>query len=175
MSSAPDPSVQPPRGPSVPAPPAQGARGVLPRLAHLYWRFARPMTLGVRAAILHPDKGVFLVKHSYVAGWHLPGGGVEAGETILASMVREVDEEANIVVTGEPVLHGVFFNVHASRRDHVLVYVVTTFTERGPRLPDREIVEASFFPLDRLPEDTTRGTRERLDEIARRRPLSPYW
>ncbi|MFZ4533893.1 MAG: NUDIX domain-containing protein [Alsobacter sp.] len=133
------------------------------------------MTLGVRAAILHPDKGVFLVKHSYVAGWHLPGGGVEAGETILASMMREVEEEANIEVTGEPVLHGVFFNIHASRRDHVVVYVVTTFTERGPRLPDREIVEASFFPLDGLPVDTTRGTRERLDEIAGHRPLSPTW
>lgn len=172
MSSGPTPPVRP--GPAVPTPSAVG-RGALRRLAHLYWRFARPMTLGVRAAILHPDKGVFLVKHTYVAGWHLPGGGVEAGETILASMVREVEEEANIEVTGEPALHGVFFNVHASRRDHVVVYVVTTFTERGPRLPDREIVEASFFPLDRLPEDTTRGTRERLDEIAGRRPLSPYW
>jgi len=174
MSSAPSPPDPARHSPAVPAP-STGWRRVLRRLAHLYWRFARPMTLGVRAAILHPDKGVFLVKHSYVAGWHLPGGGVEAGETIVASMAREVEEEANIVVTGEPVLHGVFFNVHASRRDHVVVYVVRTFTERGPRLPDREIVEASFFPLDGLPDDTTRGTRERLDEIAGRRPLSPTW
>ena len=30
---------------------------------------------------------VFLVKHSYVAGWHLPGGGVEVDET-LASGAR---------------------------------------------------------------------------------------
>ena len=53
----------------------------LRRIFHLYWRFARGMTLGVRAVVLDGDDRVFLVKHSYVAGWHLPGGGVEVGQT----------------------------------------------------------------------------------------------
>ena len=48
----------------------------LQRVFHLYWRFARGMTLGVRAVVLDGDNRVFLVKHSYVAGWHLPGGDV---------------------------------------------------------------------------------------------------
>ena len=52
------------------------------RVLHLYWRFARPMTLGVRAVVVDSEARVFLVKHSYVAGWHLPGGGVEPGETV---------------------------------------------------------------------------------------------
>src|SRR3974390_2056559 len=51
----------------------------LRRLFHLYWRFARGMTLGVRAVVLDGENRVFLVKHSYVSGWHLPGGGVHAG------------------------------------------------------------------------------------------------
>ena len=54
----------------------------LRRIFHLYWRFARGMTLGVRGVVLNGDNSVFLVKHSYVSGWHLPGGGVEVGETL---------------------------------------------------------------------------------------------
>ena len=54
---------------------------LLRRIFHLYWRLVRGMTLGVRAVVLDDDNRVFLVKHIYVAGWHLPGGGVEAGES----------------------------------------------------------------------------------------------
>ena len=45
----------------------------LRRVMHLYWRFARAMTLGVRAVVIDGQGRVFLVKHSYVSGWHLPG------------------------------------------------------------------------------------------------------
>ena len=89
------------------------------RILHLYWRFARPMTLGVRAVVVDGESRVFLVKHSYVAGWHLPGGGVEAGETLQASLTRELLEEGGITPLGPLALHGVFFNARVSRRDHV--------------------------------------------------------
>ena len=87
---------------------------LLRRVFHLYWRFARGMTLGVRAVVLDSDNKVFLVKHSYVAGWHLPGGGVEVGETFMEALMRELAEEGRIVPSGAPELHGLFFNRHVS-------------------------------------------------------------
>src|ERR1700704_7126288 len=68
----------------------------LRRVFHLYWRFARGMTLGVRAVVLDADNRVFLVEHSYVAGWHLPGGGVEVGESFRDALGRELIEEGGI-------------------------------------------------------------------------------
>ncbi len=38
----------------------------LRRVLHVYWRFARAMTLGVRALVIDADGRIFLVKHSYV-------------------------------------------------------------------------------------------------------------
>src|SRR3974390_1630148 len=72
----------------------------LRRFFHLYWLFTRGMTLGVRAVILDRDNRVFLVKHTYVSGWHLPGGGVEPGETFRDALRRELAEEGRIELTG---------------------------------------------------------------------------
>src|ERR1700728_3049751 len=91
---------------------------VLRSAFHLYWRFARGMTLGVRAVVLDGENRVFLVKHSYVSGWHLPGGGVETGETFREALTRELVEEGQIELVGEPALVGVYLNSHVSRRDH---------------------------------------------------------
>jgi ADP-ribose pyrophosphatase YjhB (NUDIX family) len=145
------------------------------RLLHAYWRFSRGLTLGVRTAVLDGRERVFLVRHTYARGWHFPGGGVEPGEAVLDAARRELREEARIELIGEPHLHGVFFNRNASRRDHVVVYVVREFRVIEPKAPDREIAEARFFPLDALPQDLTRGTRERLREIAGRAPVSARW
>ena len=142
---------------------------------HLYWRFARGMTLGVRVLVLDGEERVFLVKHSYVAGWHLPGGGVEVGENSLDAMRRELEEEGNITFDEPPLLHGVFFNRHVSRRDHVVVYVVRNFHQRAKPAPNREIVDCGFFDVNALPEGTTRGTRRRIREVAGDVPISLDW
>src|SRR5476649_2903070 len=117
---------------------------------HLYWRFARGMTLGVRGVVLDGEDRVFLVKHSYVSGWHLPGGGVEVGETFGDAMARELMEEGRIEVVGEPRLHGVFLNRHVSRRDHVAVYVIGRFRQDRSPEPNREIIATGFFAADSL-------------------------
>ncbi|EPG42100.1 hypothetical protein H711_01525, partial [Brucella ovis IntaBari-2009-88-3] len=91
---------------------------------HTYFLFRRPMTLGVRAVILDEKKNsVFLVKHTYVPGWQLPGGGVERGETFGQALEKELREEANIVLKGPAKLFALYKNAHASPRDHVALYI----------------------------------------------------
>ncbi|HEY2212469.1 MAG TPA: NUDIX domain-containing protein [Bradyrhizobium sp.] len=148
---------------------------VLRRIFHLYWRFARGMTLGVRAVVLDGDNRVFLVKHSYVAGWHLPGGGVEVGETFRDALRRELAEEGRIELSGEPALHGVFFNSHVSRRDHVAVYLIRHFRQDHLPEPNREIIACGFFEAGGLPAETTEGTRLRILEVLEGREPIGTW
>ena len=147
----------------------------LRRLFHLYWRFARGMTLGVRAVVLDGEGRVFLVKHGYVSGWHLPGGGVEVGETFRDALRRELAEEGQIELVGEPRLHGIFLNRHVSRRDHVAVYVVRNFRQDGLPAPNREFAACGFFGADALPADTTEGTRRRISEVLQDEMPSATW
>jgi ADP-ribose pyrophosphatase YjhB (NUDIX family) len=135
----------------------------------------RPMTLGVRGVVIDGSDCVLLVRHSYVSGWHFPGGGVEVGETCADALARELKEEASVALSGPPVLHGLFLNAHVSRRDHVAVYVIRDFTVLGEREPDREIEEARFFPRSRLPGGTSKGTRARLAEIFESAPVEARW
>jgi 8-oxo-dGTP pyrophosphatase MutT (NUDIX family) len=144
-------------------------------LLHFYWRFSRGMTLGVRALVVDGAGRILLVQHSYVRGWHLPGGGVEPGETMLQALARELAEEGSIRVAGAPRLHGIFYNRRVSKRDHVAVYVVQDFEQEGPFRPNREIALASFFALDALPNDTSAGTRARIAEVMGGVPVSEHW
>jgi ADP-ribose pyrophosphatase YjhB (NUDIX family) len=146
------------------------------RFFHLYFLVRRPMTFGVRGLVHDAEKNtILLIRHTYVPGWQLPGGGVETGETAIAALHRELGEECNIVLTAPPTLRSLYHNRHASRRDHVALYLIEAFTQSAPKLPDREIAEARFFPLDRLPEGTTPATLRRVAEIFHGAPVSEDW
>ena len=145
------------------------------RLAHRWFLFRRGMTLGVRVIALNAAGDVFLVRHSYVPGWHLPGGGIEIGQTARAAVAAELAEEGNLSLTEEPELCALYLNLSASRRDHVALYVARNVTQIRPRQPDHEIIEAGFFPFDRLPEETTGGTRRRLAEWQGIQPVALIW
>ncbi|TGP18923.1 MULTISPECIES: NUDIX domain-containing protein [unclassified Mesorhizobium] len=153
-----------------------GWSGLRARLFHLYFLLRRPMTLGVRGLIYDRESNsVFLIRHTYVPGWQLPGGGVELGETLVEALARELAEEGNVALTAPPVLKSMHFNHRASRRDHVGLYLIEAFSQTAPKLPDHEIAEAAFFPLDRLPKGTTPATLRRIGEIFGGEQPSPYW
>jgi len=142
---------------------------------HFYWRFARGLTLGVRGLVIDGTGRVFLVKHSYVPGWHLPGGGVEPGETLTTALARELREEGNIELGEPPLFFAVYFNRRVSRRDHVVLYIVRSFHQSAPPQPNSEIVAHGFFNPDALPQDTARATRERIAEVINGRSVTELW
>jgi len=148
---------------------------VIRRVLHFYWRFARGLTLGVRAVVVDGEGRVFLVKHSYVSGWHLPGGGVEPDETLTTALTRELREEGNIEPTVTPALFAIYLNRWASPRDHVALYVVRSFRQSAPPRPGREILAHGFFAPDSLPRETTGSTRQRIAEVLSGRPVVALW
>jgi 8-oxo-dGTP pyrophosphatase MutT (NUDIX family) len=162
----------------------QGSAGERPKLRilrerltvaalHRFFVLKRPMTLGVRAAAFDAEGRVFLLRHTYVGGWQLPGGGIEKGETAGEALAKELSEEGNLVLTEPAQLFGVYLNRAASPRDHVLFYRCRVVQE-GERIPDREIAEGRFFALGDLPAETTPATRRRLAELGGVEP-DAYW
>ena len=148
---------------------------IIRRVLHFYWRFSRGLTVGVRAVVLDRDGKIFLVKHSYVAGWHLPGGGVEPGETLATALARELREEVNIDLVEPARLFAIYFHRRASRRDHVAVYVVRSFRQSAPPKPNYEIIAHGFYAPDALPEGTTQSTRVRIAEVLNGREPTEIW
>lgn len=126
-------------------------------------RLSRGMTLGVRGVAVDADGKVLLVRHTYLHGWWLPGGGVERGQACEEALVREMREEAGVIVEGRPVLVSVHSNERFFRGDHVLVYRIDRFS-LTERTSHGEIAEIGWFDPASLPEDTHRATRTRLAE-----------
>ncbi|RCW28190.1 ADP-ribose pyrophosphatase YjhB (NUDIX family) [Ciceribacter lividus] len=150
------------------------ASRLVTRMLHGYFAISRGMTLGVRAACYDDAGRIFLVRHSYVPGWHMPGGGVERRETVLQALSKELREEGNLEMTGPAQLFHVYFNTRVSRRDHVLFYRVNVL-QTAPRRPDLEIVESGFFALHDLPRGVTPATQRRLRELSGEVPPDDLW
>lgn len=143
-------------------------------LVFMWFRMHRGMTLGVRAVVEDGQGRVVLVKHTYVPGWHLPGGGVERGEPATLAVRRELEEEAGVSPAGEPQLIGIFSNHVRFRGDHVLLYRIADWS--GCETDHEGEIEAvDWFAPDNLPADTSPSTRQRLREIYEGVEVSTDW
>jgi len=143
-------------------------------LFRAWWRARRSVTLGVRGIITDETGRVLLVRHSYAHGWHLPGGGVEHGETAVFAIQREVAEEGGVEATEAPALIGLFANHTNFPNDHIALYRFGAWRPCTP-LATQEIAERGFFALDALPDGVTKGTRRRLAEVFSGAAQSADW
>jgi ADP-ribose pyrophosphatase YjhB (NUDIX family) len=133
------------------------------------------VTLGVRLVALDADGLVFLVRHSYLPGYHLPGGGVSPGETCREAVIRESREEGGLELATPPDLFGVYLNRVLAARDHVVLFVARGAMASGRPPRGLETLEAGFFEPAGLPDGTTPATRARIEEVLFGRVPSEDW
>jgi ADP-ribose pyrophosphatase YjhB (NUDIX family) len=105
--------------------------------------------VGVGAVVVHAGK-VLLVKRRFepLAGqWSLPGGAVELGETLAASLVREMLEETGLHVEVGPVIE-VFDRITRDDEGHVQYHFVLVdylcWPIGGTLAPASDVADARF-------------------------------
>lgn len=143
-------------------------------LLKMYARATRGLTLGVRGMVFDEAGRVLLIRHTYVHGWHLPGGGVERGETVEEALARELVEEAGVRLEGRPSLISIYSNHPIFSGDHVLIYRVDEWSPCPPTSRG-EIEAIEWFHPDDLPDGVTRGTKRRIEEAIGAEAPDPFW
>lgn len=107
------------------------------------------------------DDKVTLIRHTYLEGWFMPGGGLNRNESLEQAARREAKEETGADL-GEMILLGVFTNYIQWKTDHTVVFLCKEFTFTGK--PDAEIAEIRQFALSDLPKDVYVSHQKLLEE-----------
>jgi 8-oxo-dGTP pyrophosphatase MutT (NUDIX family) len=134
----------------------------------------KPVTLGVRAAVFDGSK-ILLVRHTYMPGWHMPGGAIDPYESAADAAARELREETWIEAQETPRFISFHYNPMKTKSDHVVFFVCDRWhAPRGLATPNMEIAEVRFFTRDAVPADTSPATLRRLAELDGQ-PLTGAW
>jgi 8-oxo-dGTP diphosphatase len=131
----------------------------------LYRRTFRPVTVGVRAMIVHEDHLLLVRQHSRTE-WEMPGGAAGRGESLRQATVREAHEETGVEVIAERLL-GMYSAMIDGMTNHIAVYVCRPGHDSRelPPLPlNIEIAEARYWPINGLPPVTDRHIQRRIAE-----------
>lgn len=139
----------------------------------IYCFIFHPVRMGVRVVMIQNDR-IWLVRHTYLFGWFLPGGGLKRHETLEQAAHREAREETGAELR-ETTLIGVYSNFNEWKTDHTTIFLCKDFNINGKS--DGEIAEVQAFPLGELP-DNVYSVHRRLIEnyrAGKKMPLTGEW
>jgi 8-oxo-dGTP pyrophosphatase MutT (NUDIX family) len=139
----------------------------------IYCFLFRPVRMGVRVLMVQDHK-VWLVRHTYLPGWFLPGGGLKRRETLEQAAHREAREETGAELQ-ETTLIGAYSNFKEWKTDHTIVFLCKDFIVKGKS--DSEIAEVRTFPLNSLPADVYSAHRRLIENYreGKKQPLLGEW
>ena len=110
---------------------------------------------------IRKEDSILLVKQSYGEQyWSLPGGVMEAGESIDLAAIREVREE-----TGLDIRLGRLVGVYSKPGEGALALTFEGFIEGGKLKADNEVSDVGYFQFIRLPDNIRAHLRQRVEDF----------
>ena len=128
------------------------------------------ISIGATAVIVQDNK-VLLVKREDFEVWALPGGGVDEGESLAETAVREAYEETGLEVEITHLI-GLYSEIGSWSDWHLASFAARII---GGSLKPQvgEVLDLQFFPLDELPEDMFWWHKQHLADFQANSGSSP--
>ena len=84
-------------------------------------------------------------------------------------------EEANVELTADPELFGIYSNFAYFPGDHIALFTVHHWHQSSAPRPSHEIAAHAFFPITDLPDQINPPTLARINEITTGAKPSDSW
>lgn len=117
-----------------------------------------PFRVSVNALIFNHGR-ILLAHRRDIDWWNLPGGGMEAGETVEDAVRREVREETGLEVETEYLV-----GVYSKPQKQEVVLTLRCRITGGSLVSTEESRTSCFFLLDDLPANTLPKHRQRVED-----------